>query len=198
MAQPLRLEVFELPDTVDTASVLMPEDLEDLRLSAYERGYIAGWDDATGQADTERSAREARVAARIEALTFGYHEARAAILAGMEPLLAALVAQVLPAAARASVIPLVVELMLPLAAARAERPLILRVPSGMAEDFRTALAGLALPPLTITEAAELSELEAEIVADADETRVDLQTVLSRIEAALATFHATSHPETRRA
>lgn len=198
MANPVRLEVFEMADLAEGPSVLMPEDLEDLRLSAYERGFLAGWEDAVRQSDAEASDRQSRVAARIEAMTFGYHEARAEILKGLAPVFAAMVEPVLPAAARATLVPLIVQQVLPLAMAALDRPLTLRVPPGTKADVEAALSGLALPPLVVTETADLTDLQAEIVADTDEIRLDLSLVLTRIEAVLADFQSATYPEIRRA
>jgi hypothetical protein len=198
MPGPLRLEVFETPDLPEGPALLMPDEVEDLRLSAYERGYVAGWDDAGRHAEMDETARRARVVAGIEALTFGYHEARTEIMTAMAPFLSALTESFLPALARATVIPLVIEQLLPLAAARAERPLTLRVPVGLAPAYAAALDGLVLPPLTLTETPDLAESQAEIIADADETRIDLAAAIARIEAALTSFHPSSRPEHRRA
>lgn len=198
MSVPLRLEVFEVPSAPEEPALMLPEQIEDLRLAAYERGYVAGWEDAGRQADAERDARQARVAARIEALTFGYHEARAHVLAALEPLFAAMLGTLLPALARSAVVPLVVEELLPLARSLADRPLALRIPRGWRADYEAALAGLALPPLAIRETDELDETQAEIVADDAELRIDLTAALNRIEAALAAFRQLPAEERRRA
>lgn len=198
MAIPLRLEVFETPELPEGPAVLMPDEVEDLRLTAYERGYVAGWDDAGRQAEADETARRARVAARIEALTFGYHEARAEILAAFVPLLTSLAESLLPAMARATVVPLVIEQLLPLATVQADRPLVLRVPLGMGAEFSAALEGLVLPPLTLIETSDLSEAEAEIVADTEETRIDLSAAVARITAAIAILYPHSTQESRRA
>jgi hypothetical protein len=198
MASPLRLEVFETPDLPEGPATLMPDEVEDLRLTAYERGYVAGWDDAGRQAEADDSARRARVAAGIEALTFGYHEARAEILTAFAPLLTAIAEALLPAMARAAVVPLVVEQLLPLAASQADRPLTLRVPVGLGPSYSAALEGLVLPPLQLVETSDLAEAQAEIVADSDETRIDLTAAATRIAAAIATFHSHPTQESRRA
>lgn len=198
MPAPLRLETFETVQAPEEPALLMPEQVEDLRLTAYERGYAAGWEDARRQAEAERDARAAQVAARIEALTFAYHEARAHVLAGVEPVLAAMLSAILPAAARASIVPLVLEELMPLARAGADRPLVLRIPRGWRADYEAALAGLALPPLTLVETDDLAETEAEIVADSAETRIDLPAAQARIAAALEAFHHLPAKEARRA
>lgn len=198
MPAPLRLEVFETQALPDEPALLMPEEVEDLRLTAYERGYVAGWEDAGRQAEAERGARKALVAARIEALTFAYHEARAHVLDGLAPLLAAILGTILPAVARAAIVPLAIDELMPAAAALADRPLVLRVPPGWRADYEAALAGLVLPPLTLVEDPDLAETQAEIVAGEAATRIDLAAALARIEAALADFRNLPDEEKRRA
>lgn len=201
MPAPLRLEVFERPSEPDAPAWMLPEDLEDLRLSAYERGYVAGWDDAGRQAEAERAKRQAQVAERIEALSFGYHEARAHVLAGLVPLIEAALGQILPAVARASVVPVVIEQLLPLAAVQAGKPLTLCVPQGWHADYAAALEGLVLPPLTVTEDARLDAAQAEILSENPEgtvTRIDLTAALARILSALAALNPRPAEESLRA
>lgn len=189
MPVPLRLEVFETAELSEGPAVLMPEEIEDLRLSAYERGYIAGYEDASRRAETEAAARQSRVAAAIEQMNFTYHEARAHCLAGLEPLLKTLLASVLPAAAREALIPVVVEELLPIAATRADRTLRLHVPPGRQAEFRMAFEGLVLPPLTLVEDPELDDGQAEFRSDCDESRIDLSGTIARIGSALnAHYH----------
>lgn len=198
MPSPLRLDVFEIADAPEGPALLTPDQIEELRLTAYERGYVAGYDDAAQQAETESEARRARTAAAIEALNFGYHEARAQLLAGLEPLLAAMAGLMLPEIARAAVVPLVIEQLMPLAMASADKPLVLRVPPGTRADFAAAFQGLVLPPLTLLESPDLAEGQAEITRGAEETRIDLAAARARIQAALAAFHHHSAEEARRA
>ena len=87
---------------------------------------------------------------------------------------------------------------MPLARAGADRPLVLRIPRGWRADYEAALAGLALPPLTLTETDDLAETEAEIVSDSAETRIDLTAAQARIAAALDAFHHPTAKEARRA
>jgi len=201
MPAPLRLEIFERPPEPDAPAWMLPEDLEDLRLSAYERGYVAGWDDAGRQAEAERATRQAQVAERIEALSFGYHEAQAHVLAGLAPLITAALSQILPAAARASVVPVVIEQLLPLATIQAGKPLILRIPAGWHADYAAALEGIAPQPLTLIEDDALDATQAELLADQPEgavTRIDLTAALARILSALGTLNPRPPEESLRA
>lgn len=198
MAVPLRLEVFETADAPEEPSLLMPEDLDELRLAAYERGYAAGFEDAGAQAATEEAARRARVATAVEALNFGYHEARAELLAGLEPVLRAMLDPLLPGVARGMIVPQVIDLLLPLARAPLDGPLTLSVASGMVPAFNEAFEGLVLPPLAFDEREDLGPCQAEIRTATDEIRIDLDAVLERLGEALSGFHHHATEEVRRA
>lgn len=188
MPQPLRLEVFETAEPPEGPTCLMPEEVEELRLTAFERGYVAGYEDAERRAGTDETERQARIATALESLAFTYHEARAHCLAGLEPLLRAIVAGLLPAAARAALVPTVIEQLMPLANARSEAPLQLLIPPGSRAAFEAAFQGLVLPPLTLIEDPQLDDGQAEILSRDDEARIDLSLAIASIEAAIATHY----------
>ncbi len=194
MPAPLRLEVFEQPDEPEMPSLLMPEDLEDLRLNAYERGYSAGWDDAMRQADDEASAQRAALARMAEGLSFTFHEARTHLLGAVEPLLQSIAAQVLPAMAREALVPAVVEALMPVAADLAETPLVLRVPKGMRATFESGVEGLALPPLELVECDDLPAGVAEFASGARRTRVDLAGIAAELTDSIARFYQIETPQ----
>ena len=196
MPQPLRLEVFETADSLDGPALLMPEELEDLRLNAYERGYVAGWEDGSQQATGERDQRRAAVERTVEQLAFTYHDARVHVLKALQPLFAAMVETVLPCATRASVVPLALEQLMPLAHATAEAPLVLRVPVGWRADFRAALSGVVLPPLDIVEAEDLAEGQAAFAFGPAETRIDLTHAAEAIGRAIDAFYSIQNEESR--
>ncbi len=198
MPKPLQLAVFALGEPESEPRLMLPEDLEDVRLTAYEQGYRAGWDDALTREEKEIAQRAAQVADRIAALSFGYREAQTQILASLEPLFVALLEVFLPAVARASVLPLVVAELSALARQMAEPTLELRVPVGWQKDYATAITGAGLPPISIVETPELNELQADLHLGTTEVRVDLAAAIARVEAALATFTPLSHEEKCRA
>ena len=196
MPAPLRLEVFELPDAPDAPSLLLPEDLEELRLNAYERGYLAGWDDASAQAAREADTHRATVARQIEHLGFTYHEARAHVLSGLEPLLRAVLDTLLPVAARKALVPMVVEHLLPLAGTSASSPLRLVVAPGLRPAFESAFEGLVLPPLIIVEEPQADPLTARLEGADRETHVDLGAVIRRLGLAFDRFYQLQTEESR--
>lgn len=194
MPAPLRLEVFETPDEPELPSLVMPEDLEDLRLNAYERGYTAGWDDAMRQADDETRARQEALVRLAEGLNFTYHEAQAHVLGALEPLLQAIAARILPQLARSALVQAVSEELMSVATELAATPVELRVPPGMKTDFEVGFEGLALPPLAIAECEDLPAGVAEFAGGARQTRVDLAGIAERMADTIARFYQFDMPK----
>lgn len=188
MAQPLRLEVFETQDTPDSPVFLMPEQIEEIRLNAYERGYVAGWDDGGQQSEVEGTTQKAAIARQVEQLSFSYHEARAHVLRAIEPVFAAIFDTVLPAAARASIVPVTIEQLLPMAHAAADVPITLRVAPGSRTAYEAAFEGLVLPPLVLVETDTLAEGQAEFCFEATESRIDLSHTADTIRRAVDRFY----------
>ena len=188
MPMPIRLEVFETLADDGAPQLLSPEQIEEIRLNAYERGYNAGWDDAGRQVEEEDRARRAEVERQLQQLAFTYHEVRGHLLRALEPVFEALLGTVVPVAARAAVVPMVVEQLLALAGNATEAPVTLRVSPGTRMEFEAALDGLVLPPLTIVESEEVAYLQASIGFDAQETQIDLAAVAEQLRAAIARFY----------
>lgn len=188
MAQPLKLEVFETPDLPSAPVLLMPEDIEDIRLNAYEKGYGAGWEDGGQKIAADETARRAALARQAEQLSFTYHEARGHVLAAVRPLIGAILDCVLPAAVRAAVVPMTIEQLMPLAATAMDQPITLRLAPGSRAAFEAAFDGLVLPPLVLVETDDLTEGQAEFAFGAMETRVDLHQVAGTVRAAIERFY----------
>jgi len=188
MPLPIRLEVFETFAEASAPQVLTPDEIEEIRLNAYERGYNAGWDDAGQQAEEEDRARRAEVDRQLQQLAFTYHEVRGHMLRALEPVFAALLSTVVPAAARASVVPLAAEQLLKLAGTVTQTPVTLRIAPGNRPDFEAALDGLVLPPLRIVETDEIAPLQAAIAFEQQETRIDLAEVAEQLRAAIDRYY----------
>lgn len=198
MAHPLRLEVFETLDIPDGPALMMPDQIEDIRLNAYERGYRAGWEDGGVQTDAQAATRRLAIERQMERLDFTYHDARGHILSALEPLLAAVIGTVLPAAARAAIVPLVVETLMPLAHVAATHPIRLSVGPGGRVGFSGAFDGLVMPPIEIVEDPQLHDTQAEFVFGATETRIDLSHAADAAARALARFYQIATEELNRA
>ncbi len=184
MASGLQLEEFSAPGATDPAAAApAPEALEEARLAGYEQGFRAGWDDAvTAQKDAETGAR-AELAARIEELSFGYHEAQQHILSGLAPLIEALLAHVLPAVGRETLCHRLLEVLMPLAREQADQPLRLRLhPSCRAPMDEVLATAAAAPPLVIEEDPTLPPGAAALATGAAEQLFDSDRIIETLTA----------------
>jgi len=153
----LRLEEFiTLPGEDDAAASAGPEALEEARLAGYEQGFRAGWEDAVSAQKEAEAAARAELAAHMQELSFGYHEAQRHILAGIAPLLESLLVHVLPAIGRETLGLRLLETLVPLARDQADQPLRLCVHPGSRPHLDEVLATADAPPLVVVEDASLS------------------------------------------
>lgn len=196
MAMPLRLEVFQLVEEPEVPSLVTEEQMEEIRLAAYEHGYNAGWEDSGQQAERQEAERRAAVERQIEALNFTYHEARGHVLRALEPVFESMLQILVPEAARASVVPMVVEQLLPLADISSEAPVTLRISPGTRADFEAAFTGMPLPPLDLVETPEMAPGQAEFAFENQHTRVDLSHVVDELHAAIRRFYQIQFEESR--
>lgn len=96
MARTVSLEEFGLFEPERHSDKGVPEINEDEKLEAFERGYTAGWEDAS-KAQMQDSVRVSAVLeSNLRDLSFTFHEARSHILQGLEPLFEELIEKILP------------------------------------------------------------------------------------------------------
>lgn len=188
MPMPIRLEVFETLTDPATARLLTAEEIEELRLNAYERGYNAGWDDAGKQAENEDRTRRAELERQMQQLAFTYHEVRGHLLKALRPAFVALLDSVVPSAARAAVVPMALDELQALAGTVSEAPVTVRVSPQTRAELEAALEGLVLPPLKIVESEEIAPLQVALAFDAQETQIDLAAVAEQLRAAIERFY----------
>jgi hypothetical protein len=194
---PLRLEVFDSdPVRLPDAPTMVSEDVEDMRLTAFETGYKAGWDDAiTAQADADAQER-AQVAQALQALAFTFHDARTHVLHALSPLIAEVAARLLPEIAHAALPHLVAEALAPYAELAAEAPVLILAAPETCPRIATLLGPQPALPLRIEEAAGLSPGQVTIRLGETETRVDLDSALATIRTVLDDFFALAAKENR--
>ncbi|WP_343116379.1 flagellar biosynthesis protein [Ostreiculturibacter nitratireducens] len=165
-------------------------DREELRLAAFEKGYTAGWDDAVAAQENEGSRLRADLARNMLDLSFSYHEARIHVLRAMEPLLQEMVAKVLPAVARQSIGPIVLEALGPLVAEIADTPIRVVLNPASLETVSSFLDPNGQIPLRFVEEANLGEGQVHLQFGDTETRIDLDGVISAISAAISAYFET--------
>lgn len=188
----LALEDFAAPPTAD--STARAED----RLRAYEEGYKAGWDDASAAEAQAQERISAEFAKTLDDMSFSYHEARSHILAGLAPLLTAMVDRVLPTLAGRGFAQTVAEFALPLAQDAAAHPLELRVSPENGPALARLLADSAgAMPLALQEDATLGPGQALLTSPRQSREIDIDAMLAALQGALDDFLTIDEEEARR-
>jgi len=193
---PLRLEVFESDAArrAGRAAAAGRAARERERAAAYEQGFRAGREEEEAARDDEESRIRARVAASLEALSFTWEEARNQLLISLEPLMTAIVGQLLPEMARRTVAPIALEHLMPLAGERMDKPLALMVHPAAREPVERLLGDMTRLPLRIGAEPALGEGQVAVHSGGAETVIDLSRVVAEIDAALGAFFATTRED----
>ncbi|MEM6741725.1 MAG: flagellar biosynthesis protein [Pseudomonadota bacterium] len=171
-------------------------DLEEERLASYEKGYSAGWDDATNALSEEQSRISTDLARHLQELSFTYHEAHAALQQEIADVVRGLVTKVLAPAAHPSLGELLLARVNDLAS-QAQAPVeILIAPENVArvEALVSAAHG---PPLRLVAEPSLGAGQAFLRFGTSEEKFDLDTVLTEMTQAVDHYFESAGPaETR--
>jgi hypothetical protein len=179
----VQLEVFPLsaPTPASDIVVLGKVELEETRLAAFDKGYVAGWDDATVAAQSDRTKAEDEVARNLQALGFTFQEARMHLLRGLRPLLTTMMGRLLPDMGRAVLMDLILETILPRAEEALSAPVRLHInprTRPYVEMLAVSAKGLSL---RIVEDPDLVEGQVFMRFESgEETLVDIDRLVNQI------------------
>ena len=191
MNKPLKLENFELAEVTGASSGMQSRtaaELEALQLASYETGYSAGWDDALRGADEDRDRIEAAFARNIEDLGFTFHEARSHVLGSLEPLLKTLVETLLPEVLQDTLVHIVNEEIMPMAANAADTPIELRVSRNSRGVLDQLMDRVNASPLEIHEDETLPDGQVFLKSATAERCIDFSAAIGRIREAVAALY----------
>lgn len=185
----LRLEVFDTVIAADGSPQAMVEvtAVEEAKVTSFEQGYSAGWDDAVAAQQGDQTRIRADLARNLQSLAFTFQDARSHVLQAIRPLILEMTNRLLPEVARESLAPTVLEALTPLAEELADAPLTLVLnPAvrGQVEDLITQATGL---PMVINEEPSLPEGQVYIRFGEVETKVDLSQATADIAIAVRAF-----------
>jgi flagellar assembly protein FliH len=185
----LNLEVFDPPwaQGRHDGSMVRASTLEEAKVASFEQGYTAGWEDAVAAQSGDQSQIRADLARNLQSLAFTFQDARSHVLQAVRPLILEMTCRLLPEVARATLGPMVLEALDPIAEELADSPVILVLNPAdrdRVEDLVSTTTGLAL---RIEEEPSLSEGQVYIRLGAVETKVDLARVINDISAAVRAF-----------
>lgn len=185
----LNLEVFEVTQQQADAPILMLEAIafEEAKLGAYDQGYQAGWDDAVQAQSTDQAQIGAELARNLKSLHLTMNDARSHVLAQMEPLLADIVARLLPEVARAALVPTILDSLRPLAEIASGSPIEIIINPAAETALVAVLAQSNSPAVRLTLEQNLGEGQAYIRLGQTETHIDLEGAVSQIALAVQGF-----------
>ena len=189
MMSRIRLEVFpnDDPVTPDDVVIISKTELEDTRLVAFDKGYAAGWDDAVGAQNDDATRLKSEVARSVLTMAFGFQEARAHLLKSLAPLIAAMVGKLLPDVARASLAPMVLHQLMPMAEVLTDTPVTILLHPRAREAMEALLRNAPGLPVTLVEDRNLGEGQVYLKSPNTETLIDLDRATTDITAAIRGF-----------
>ncbi|WP_368484348.1 ABC transporter ATP-binding protein [Pseudooceanicola sp. HF7] len=182
------LEDFGAPRRAPAATPAMSEEeLETIRLEAFENGYKAGWDDAAKAMKEEQGHITSDFARNLQDLSFTYHEAHSHVLAAIRPLLNDVIDTVVPELARETLALRVKDQLEELATRKAAQ----RVEIVVVQDHVPVIEALLEEdfgfPLSVTADDTLSEGQVFLRFGEEETEIDLAAVTDGIRQAVEGF-----------
>ncbi len=150
-ARPLKLEDFGLHSGPAPVETVDGERLEAEKLASFDKGYAAGWEDATAAAERARAEGAEAALAQLQDLSFTYHEARAHVLRSVLPLIEAVADKVVPTVLRETLGARLAELVEAHAEEAATAEVEILTAPGEAAALREALDGRAGFPVAVRE-----------------------------------------------
>jgi flagellar biosynthesis/type III secretory pathway protein FliH len=185
----LRLEVFDTVLTADggTQPLVEVSAVEEAKITSYEQGYSAGWEDASAAQQGDQTRIRADLARSLQSLSFTFQDARGHVLQAIRPLILEMTNRLLPEVARQSLGPTVLDALMPLADQLADAPLTLVLNPTVRDRVEGLVAEATGLPMVIEEEPSLSEGQVYIRLGPKEQKVDLDRVTSDITAAVRGF-----------
>lgn len=175
-------------ESSDDLRFLSEEELEDERLTAFEKGYGAGWEDALRSVEKNAAAMDETFRQRIEDLGFTYYEAHAAMVKEISAIVTAVCNKALPSIAQNTLGAHISEMLTDLAKSAGEMPVHIVVHPEQAPILEAVVASSSGFPITVKSDASMSLAQAEMRFSDHATLVDLGSATDEILELLAAFH----------
>jgi len=187
MPKALYLEEFSPSALPPIARERFESMSEAQRLTAFEDGYKAGWNDAIAAADEENKRIATDLESQLRDLSFGFHEARTHVLTGVSDLVRAVVSNLLPRVGAEMLPNLVVENLQNLMENAADQPIRLRVCPRNRQVIESILPADPGFPITIEESDDFLPGQVSFAMGPVETELDLEACFRRIEEEVTAF-----------
>lgn len=162
----------------ETSPTSEQEDTE--LLESFEQGYKAGWEDAVRAKSEEKTHVSAELARNLEDLSFTYHEAHAAILAEIAPVVEQAVMAVVPEIARAGFGMQVSAEITRLASQDSSGEVLLRVAAEDLDAVEDLLPNPASMPTRVEIDENLMAGQAQLAFGHRERRIDVAEIVASV------------------
>lgn len=181
------LEDFSASSLTQGALDLPDDILEELRLSAFENGYQAGWDDASAAHAAEQAHISSDFSQNLQSLNFTYQEAYCHVMSMLKPLLIQMVESILPQIAHDTLGVRIASEVIDLAQRHTDQKIELI----MSPISRSKLDSVSLPDLPMIiqfiDDDSLGEGQVFLKVGYSERRIDLDGILEEMKSAIDGF-----------
>jgi len=193
----LLLEIFDTTIAADGTPQPLVEAsaLDEARITSFEQGYSAGWEDAAASQQGDQTRIRADLARNLQSLAFTFQDARSHVLQAIRPLILEMTNRLLPEVAREALAPTVLDALMPMADELAEAPLTLVLNPAMRDRVEGLVAQATGLPMVIEEEPSLDEGQVYIRFGPSESKVDLTQVTTDITAAVRAFFSLTTEDT---
>lgn len=180
----------------DTLRFLNEDEIEDIRLGAFEQGYSAGWEDASIAQSRDHKRLSAEMASRLGDLSFSYHEAAAGILSSLEPVFKTILEQALPNAMSEHFGQQIIAEMQKLARGAADVPAVISVPVGIGPAVEALIPQTLSMPVRVVEDPVLGDGQADLKIGPEEREIDCIALTEALRDAVTAFFHQINKETQ--
>ncbi len=177
-----------------TISTHSEDQIEDIRLTGFEAGYQAGWDDAVKAQGDSEAKLTADFVNTLQDMSFTYHEAYAKLNEGMKPLFSQLITKLLPEVAAQSLGLQILEQITAIAPVEHGATIEIVVSPGKEDTIRTLLEEQAAVPFVLATEPSLPGGQVYLRAGTTEREINLDAVLDGIRSAFTAFFHTTQEE----
>lgn len=181
------LEEFADQDSDDSPISMSEMRLEEEKLQAFERGYGAGWEDASKAEAGDHEKISGDFANNLRELSFTYREAYGQMVKSLEPLLNSIVSSVLPEVARKCLVPQISELLKDAAKSAGERTVEIVVDPSNSASLSEMLSTPMAFPIRVVEEPSLGEGQAFVRFGESERQINYKDVLTGVSNAVDAF-----------
>ncbi len=181
------LEDFTAPAAGVAVHLLDEDALEEQRLTAFEQGYGAGWEDAVQAQEQTGTQLSSDLSATLSDLSFTYQEALTRMTLSLEPMFQSLVQTILPETIEHGFAKRLTEQICDMAREQVGQPLQLTVPAGTSDQVEAMLPQDISPRPQVIEDVSLQPGQARLQVGIAQREVDCAALLSSIAAAFDAY-----------